>query len=78
MCLYRSWSHVRNLSFSVLQKSAVSKHFVALSTNTAKCKEFGIDEKNMFAFWDVRLSDDLLTVLLALLFTLCDLPERSR
>jgi len=33
-------------------KSAVSKHFVALSTNTVKCKEFGIDEKNMFAFWD--------------------------
>ena len=44
------------LCCAVLQKSAVSKHFVALSTNTAKCKEFGIDEKNMFAFWDVRLA----------------------
>ncbi|GBN43975.1 Glucose-6-phosphate isomerase [Araneus ventricosus] len=32
--------------------SAVSKHFVALSTNTPKVKEFGIDEKNMFGFWD--------------------------
>ncbi|XP_074646137.1 glucose-6-phosphate isomerase-like isoform X1 [Tubulanus polymorphus] len=32
--------------------SAVSKHFVALSTNGPKCREFGIDEKNMFEFWD--------------------------
>ncbi len=30
----------------------ISKHFVALSTNEAKCKEFGIDPKNMFGFWD--------------------------
>ncbi|XP_028416242.1 glucose-6-phosphate isomerase-like [Dendronephthya gigantea] len=33
-------------------KSAVAKHFVALSTNAAKVKDFGIDEKNMFTFWD--------------------------
>ncbi|CAL4107730.1 unnamed protein product, partial [Meganyctiphanes norvegica] len=32
--------------------SAVAKHFVALSTNGPKCKEFGIDEANMFGFWD--------------------------
>ncbi|XP_013380654.1 glucose-6-phosphate isomerase-like [Lingula anatina] len=32
--------------------AAVAKHFVALSTNNAKVKAFGIDEKNMFAFWD--------------------------
>uniref|UniRef100_A0A1L8E1W3 Glucose-6-phosphate isomerase n=1 Tax=Nyssomyia neivai TaxID=330878 RepID=A0A1L8E1W3_9DIPT len=32
--------------------SAVAKHFVALSTNTEKVKAFGIDEKNMFGFWD--------------------------
>lgn len=32
--------------------AAVAKHFVALSTNTTKVKEFGIDEKNMFGFWD--------------------------
>ncbi|GAB0087746.1 Glucose-6-phosphate isomerase [Sergentomyia squamirostris] len=31
---------------------AVAKHFVALSTNTEKVKAFGIDEKNMFGFWD--------------------------
>ena len=33
-------------------KAAVSKHFVALSTNTAKVAEFGIDPANMFEFWD--------------------------
>uniref|UniRef100_A0A3Q3MT52 Glucose-6-phosphate isomerase n=1 Tax=Mastacembelus armatus TaxID=205130 RepID=A0A3Q3MT52_9TELE len=33
-------------------KSAVAKHFVALSTNSAKVKDFGIDPTNMFEFWD--------------------------
>lgn len=33
-------------------ESAITKHFVALSTNTEKVKEFGIGEENMFAFWD--------------------------
>ncbi|RXG71484.1 Glucose-6-phosphate isomerase [Armadillidium vulgare] len=33
-------------------KSAVAKHFVALSTNGPKVKDFGIDEANMFEFWD--------------------------
>lgn len=32
--------------------AAVASHFVALSTNNEKVKEFGIDEKNMFGFWD--------------------------
>ena len=32
--------------------AAVAKHFVALSTNSVKVKEFGIDEANMFEFWD--------------------------
>src|SRR6202048_4565563 len=31
---------------------AVAKHFVAVSTNTAKVSEFGIDTENMFGFWD--------------------------
>ncbi|BCL26412.1 glucose-6-phosphate isomerase 1 [Streptomyces aurantiacus] len=31
---------------------AVAKHFVALSTNTAKVADFGIDTANMFEFWD--------------------------
>ncbi|RPA68287.1 glucose-6-phosphate isomerase [Cyclobacteriaceae bacterium YHN15] len=33
-------------------ESAVAKHFVALSTNAKAVGEFGIDTKNMFAFWD--------------------------
>lgn len=37
---------------TVKDESAVAKHFVALSTNATKVKEFGIDEKNMFGFWD--------------------------
>jgi len=30
----------------------VAKHFVALSTNAKLVTEFGIDQANMFAFWD--------------------------
>jgi glucose-6-phosphate isomerase len=30
----------------------VARHFVALSTNEAKVREFGIDTSNMFRFWD--------------------------
>uniref|UniRef100_A0A8C7WP10 Glucose-6-phosphate isomerase n=1 Tax=Oryzias sinensis TaxID=183150 RepID=A0A8C7WP10_9TELE len=37
-------------------KSAVAKHFVALSTNSVKVKDFGIDTANMFEFWDVSES----------------------
>ncbi len=32
--------------------AAVAKHFVAVSTNTEKVTEFGIDADNMFGFWD--------------------------
>ena len=32
--------------------TAVAKHFVAVSTNTQKVSEFGIDTANMFGFWD--------------------------
>ncbi|WP_416977379.1 glucose-6-phosphate isomerase [Streptomyces sp. T028] len=31
---------------------AVARHFVALSTNTEKVTDFGIDTANMFEFWD--------------------------
>ncbi|RFS82383.1 glucose-6-phosphate isomerase [Actinomadura spongiicola] len=31
---------------------AVSRHFVAVSTNADRVAEFGIDTANMFAFWD--------------------------
>jgi glucose-6-phosphate isomerase len=30
----------------------VARHFVALSTNTKEVERFGIDSRNMFAFWD--------------------------
>jgi len=35
-----------------LGDAAVSKHFVAVSTNAALVEEFGIDTTNMFGFWD--------------------------
>ncbi len=31
---------------------AVARHFVALSTNAAEVRAFGIDPQNMFEFWD--------------------------
>jgi glucose-6-phosphate isomerase len=31
---------------------AVARHFVAVSSNTGKVSEFGIDTANMFGFWD--------------------------
>ena len=33
-------------------ETAVAKHFVAVSTNAAEVKKFGIDTANMFGFWD--------------------------
>jgi glucose-6-phosphate isomerase len=33
-------------------EKAVARHFVAVSTNTAEVKKFGIDPANMFQFWD--------------------------
>lgn len=33
-------------------EKAIAKHFVAVSTNISAAKEFGIDPKNVFAFWD--------------------------
>jgi glucose-6-phosphate isomerase len=35
-----------------LGDEAVSKHFVAVSTNAEKVAQFGIDTDNMFGFWD--------------------------
>ncbi|WKG02457.1 glucose-6-phosphate isomerase [Mycolicibacterium sp. HK-90] len=35
-----------------LGEDAVSKHFVAVSTNAKLVSEFGIDTDNMFGFWD--------------------------
>jgi glucose-6-phosphate isomerase len=33
-------------------ESSIAKHFVAVSTNAAEVKKFGIDTANMFGFWD--------------------------
>ncbi|MDT4951619.1 MAG: glucose-6-phosphate isomerase, partial [Pseudonocardiales bacterium] len=33
-------------------KSAIAKHFVAVSTNAEAVSKFGIDVMNMFGFWD--------------------------
>jgi glucose-6-phosphate isomerase len=43
----RAWllSHLKD-------SEAISRHFVAVSTNIAKVKEFGIAPENMFVFWD--------------------------
>ncbi len=35
-----------------LGEHAVSKHFIALSTNKAEVEKFGINPDNMFEFWD--------------------------
>ena len=37
---------------SLGDEGAVARHFVAVSTNTAKVRDFGIDPANMFEFWD--------------------------
>ncbi|MDT3446293.1 MULTISPECIES: glucose-6-phosphate isomerase [unclassified Pseudofrankia] len=37
---------------AALGEDAVRHHFVAVSTNTQKVAEFGIDTANMFEFWD--------------------------
>ena len=33
-------------------EAAVARHFVAVSTNAERVREFGIDTANMFGFWD--------------------------
>ncbi|MDM8535921.1 glucose-6-phosphate isomerase [Desulfobacterales bacterium HSG17] len=37
---------------SAKDETAIALHFAAISTNTEKVAEFGIDTKNMFEFWD--------------------------
>jgi len=39
------------LTYAV-NESHIAKHFAAVSTNRTKVVEFGIDEANMFRFWD--------------------------
>jgi glucose-6-phosphate isomerase len=37
---------------ALCDEAAVAKHFVAVSTNEAGVREFGIDPDNIFGFWD--------------------------
>ncbi len=37
---------------SLRDEAAIARHFVAVSTNAARVREFGIDTENMFGFWD--------------------------
>ncbi len=43
---------VRSWLLKKLGKGAVAKHMVAVSTNVAEVKAFGIDPENIFPFWD--------------------------
>mgnify|MGYP000103160455 CR=1 FL=1 len=40
------------LASDTVQEEDISKHFVAISTNSQSVKEFGIELENMFEFWD--------------------------
>ena len=42
----------RDWTIRALGPDSVARHFVALSTNAPAVAAFGIDTKNMFAFWD--------------------------
>lgn len=37
---------------ALCEEAAIARHFVAVSTNAAEVRRFGIDTANMFEFWD--------------------------
>ncbi|UAB85411.1 glucose-6-phosphate isomerase [Zunongwangia sp. SCSIO 43204] len=43
---------IRNWFMKTAPEDAVSKHFIAVSSNVPKVKDFGIDEDNIFPMWD--------------------------
>ncbi len=43
---------LRTWFLNTAPKESVAQHFVAVSTNITKVKEFGIDENNVFPMWD--------------------------
>jgi len=45
-------STIRDWFLETLPEEAVSKHFVAVSTNIEKVKSFGIDQSNIFPMWN--------------------------
>jgi glucose-6-phosphate isomerase len=58
--------------------AAVSRHFVAVSTNAEKVAEFGIDTDNMFGFWDWVGGRYSLTSSIGLSLMVAIGPERYR
>jgi glucose-6-phosphate isomerase len=48
----RRWFLTNSNVQSNAQNLAISKHFVAVSTNAQAVQAFGIDAANMFSFWD--------------------------
>jgi glucose-6-phosphate isomerase len=42
----------KSIFIEKLGNKGIHKHFIAVSTNIDACKEFGIDEQNIFAFWN--------------------------
>ena len=59
-------------------ESAVAKHFVAVSTNAAEVREFGIDTANMFGFWDWVGGRYSLDSAIGLSLMVADRPGRLR
>ena len=57
---------------------AVARHFVAVSTNAAEVRAFGIDEDNMFGFWDWVGGRYSLTSAVGLSIMLAIGPEQFR
>ena len=43
---------VRDWFLNFADKEQISKHFIAVSSNTEKAVEFGIDSQNIFPMWD--------------------------
>ncbi|MDO4571245.1 MAG: glucose-6-phosphate isomerase [Planctomycetia bacterium] len=48
----RKWTLQALRATGLSDGEIVARHFVALSTNAEKVAEFGIDTRNMFAFWN--------------------------
>lgn len=43
---------IRKWFLNAASQEAISRHFVAVSTNLEKVKEFGVDDNNVFPMWD--------------------------
>jgi glucose-6-phosphate isomerase len=63
---------------SLKDERAIAKHFVAVSTNEAEVRKFGIDPANMFGFWDWVGGRYSYTSAIGLSLMLAIGPERYR